>query len=76
MRTRNPVAPGLCVVWLQFCVFAFLHFAVVASAQTPVQGQPTPQQPSSQEPPRFRAGVEVTPLDVTVVNDRGKPIAG
>ena len=33
------------------------------------------QQPTSQEPPRFRSSVEVTSLDVTVVDDRGRPIA-
>ncbi len=32
------------------------------------------QQPSSQEPPRFRSSVEVTSLDVTVVDDRGQPV--
>jgi VWFA-related protein len=33
------------------------------------------QQPAPQEPPRFRSSVEVTSLDVTVVDDRGRPIA-
>jgi VWFA-related protein len=64
---------------------AFLSFAVLcalsmspAEAQTPPPPvQPLPvQEPSQQEPPRFRAGVEITSLDVTVVDDRGKPIAG
>src|SRR5262249_52493765 len=36
---------------------------------------PTPAPPQQQqEQPRFRASVEVTSLDVSVVDDRGKPI--
>src|SRR5262245_23501961 len=31
------------------------------------------QQP--QQPPRFQTSVEVTPVDVTVVDDRGRPVA-
>ncbi|HEY7289421.1 MAG TPA: VWA domain-containing protein [Vicinamibacterales bacterium] len=34
------------------------------------------QQPQGQETPRFRASVEVTSLDVNVVDDKGKPISG
>ena len=34
------------------------------------------QQPPPQEPPRFRASVEVTSLDISVVDDKGKPVAG
>jgi VWFA-related protein len=57
---------------LHFCILAFLHYGVSsAAAQVP---QPASQSP--QEPPRFRATVEVTSLDVTVVDDRGKPVAG
>jgi hypothetical protein len=44
------------------CLFATLR------AQDP--------RPAQQEPPRFRASVEVTSLDISVVDDRGKPIAG
>ena len=64
---------------------AFLSFAVCAPCpcrpprrRRPRRWlQPLPvQEPSQQEPPRFRAGVEITSLDVTVVDDRGKPIAG
>ena len=32
------------------------------------------QQPA--QPPRFQASVEVTAIDVTVVDDRGKPVSG
>src|SRR5512141_1943180 len=32
------------------------------------------QQPPAQAPPAFRSSVEVTSLDVTVVDDRGKPL--
>jgi VWFA-related protein len=44
------------------CLFATLR------AQDP--------RPAQQEPPRFRSSVEVTSLDISVVDDRGKPIAG
>jgi VWFA-related protein len=40
---------------------------VVAAAATPIFAQ---QQP----PPRFQAGIELLPIDVTVVDDAGKPI--
>jgi VWFA-related protein len=63
-----PTGTGARLALLHFCIFACLHFAAsVAAGQAP---QP------QQEPPRFRATVEVTSLDVTVVDDRGKPIAG
>src|SRR4051812_5937229 len=44
-------------------------------AQQPPQ-PPTPQPPPGQEPPRFRSSVEVTSVDVSIVDDKGKPIAG
>jgi VWFA-related protein len=44
--------------------------AATAGAQTAQTAQPP------QEPPRFRSSVEVTSLDVTMVDDRGKPVAG
>ena len=44
----------------------------VAAAQQPPPQQPPPQQ----EPPRFRASVDVTSLDVSVVDDHGKPFLG
>jgi VWFA-related protein len=69
------VTSGSPRVLLHFCICAFLHFSVAAaSAQAPPPT--TPQTTQTQEPPRFRAGVELTSLDVTVVDDRGKPVAG
>jgi VWFA-related protein len=56
---------------LHSCVLAFVHFAS-SIAYGQVAQQPAPPQ----EPPRFRAGVELTTLDVAVVDDRGRPIAG
>jgi VWFA-related protein len=47
---------------IAFCLFATLR------AQEP--------RPAQQETPRFRASVEVTSLDISVVDDRGKPVAG
>jgi VWFA-related protein len=52
-------------------VRAGLLAAIVALA-TGAAAQPPPPQ----EPPRFKASVEVTSLDVAVVDDKGKPIAG
>lgn len=34
------------------------------------------QPPPAQEPPRFRSSVDVTSLDVSVVDDRGRPVSG
>ena len=48
-------------VWV--CVAATVCALAGAAAQQP-------------EPPRFRATVEVTSLDVTVVDDKGKPVPG
>jgi VWFA-related protein len=64
-----PAGTGPRLAFLHSCILAFLHVTAAFSAA----GQ---AQPSQQEPPRFRASVEVTSLDVTVVDDRGKPVAG
>jgi len=72
MQTKAPLVRGLSCVLLHLCILAFLHF----SASTAFAQTPSPQPPAPQEPPRFRAGVEVTSLDVTVVDDRGKPVTG
>src|SRR5262245_1232882 len=70
---RSAIGLGRSVL-LHSCIFAFLHFAMASmSAQTQA---PTPSPQSPQEAPRFRASVEVTSLDVSVVDDRGKPVAG
>jgi VWFA-related protein len=45
---------------VSLCVFSVLCASVVAQ--------------QLQEPPRFRSSVEVTSLDVTVVDDRGRPL--
>lgn len=47
-------------------LLAFLPLCLLAFAVVRAQDQP----------PRFRSGVEVTSLDVSVVDDRGRPIAG
>ena len=47
------------------CLGALLSVAVGSSRTTGAQ----------QPPPRFQASVEVTSVDVTVVDDRGKPLA-
>src|SRR5262245_20059740 len=87
---RGPRAPGLPSDQLQMThqlrggefslpVITALVFATVAFAQPPAATQPPPTTPPAQtaqpqEPPRFRSSVDVTSLDVTVVDDRGKPI--
>jgi VWFA-related protein len=71
--------PRALSVFLYFCILAFLHFessSLKAQAPQPAAPPPQPASRSTQETPRFRASVEVTSLDVTVVDDRGKPIAG
>jgi len=77
--TRGRRQPLALSAFLHFCILAFLHFASASlDAQVPQPAAPS-QQPSaqtSQETPRFRASVEVTSLDVSVVDDRGKPVAG
>jgi VWFA-related protein len=55
-----------CIVRGIVCL-ALLAAAGAARAAEPAQ--------APQEPPRFRASVEVTPLDVSVVDDLGKPIS-
>jgi VWFA-related protein len=45
---------------------AVIGFALLASA---ARAQQTP-------PPQFQSGVEVVPIDVTVVDDRGRPVPG
>src|SRR5215471_21558679 len=65
--------------FLHSCILAFLHLAsasLKAQAPQPAASSQQPSAQSSQETPRFRASVEVTSLDVSVVDDRGKPIAG
>jgi VWFA-related protein len=62
MSTRRLFLSGIvCAVW-----------SVAAGAQP----LPPAASQTSQEPPRFRASVEVTSLDVTVVDDGGKPVRG
>jgi VWFA-related protein len=51
-------------------VFAGATVAALGGAPQTPPPQQTPQQP----PPRFQSSVEVTPVDVTVVDDRGQPI--
>jgi VWFA-related protein len=47
--------------------------AFCAALSTSPTAQTQPQTPA--QPPRFQSSVEVTSIDVTVVDDRGKPIA-
>ena len=47
-----------------------VFFGCVALAPRPAAGQAAPPQ----EPPRFRSGVDVVPIDVTVVDDQGRPV--
>ncbi len=54
------------------CVLCALCLCLRGGARAEQQSA-TAQQP---ETPRFRASVEVTSLDVSVVDDRGKPVAG
>src|SRR5207249_570537 len=44
--------------------------ALGGASQTP----PPQKQPQPQQPPRFQSSVEVTPVDVSVVDDHGQPI--
>jgi VWFA-related protein len=40
----------------------------------PVPGATQQDPPAQQDPPQFRSTVELTPIDVTVVDDRGRPV--
>jgi VWFA-related protein len=54
--------------WRLIGVFCVAYGPWSVDAQTPAA--------PGQEPPRFRSSVEVTSLDVTVVDDRGRPVTG
>src|SRR5207302_8436852 len=49
--------------------FTFAAAGLLAAALPPVFQTPAPPQP-----PRFQSSVDVTPVDVTVVDDRGQPV--
>src|SRR5437588_9154221 len=49
--------------------FTFAAAGLLAAALPPVS-----QAPTAPQPPRFQSSVDVTPVDVTVVNDRGQPV--
>src|SRR2546421_1500243 len=49
--------------------FTFAAAGVLAAALPPLF-----QAPTAPQPPRFQSSVDVTPVDVTVVDDRGQPI--
>ena len=56
------MGPDLSETVRRFAVGALLLLPVAAAGQD--------------QPPRFRSGVDVTSVEVTVVDDRGRPILG
>jgi VWFA-related protein len=72
--SEPPWSNLLCELRGVLCVLSVLLGVLAAAATGMIDPTAAAQTPSPQEPPRFRSSVEVTSLDATVVDDRGRPI--